>query len=291
MKHLPVEIWTKIVLGTGPKDWNNLRLANKWISNIVTPILFREVKFVISEEGIEGLDRLSLVAHLASHVRKCNSGKVPHLRMFDHFRDWRDSISLPDDPQDSDIMSNTEWESLSVNETIAMFNEYNSERIAANNRVRRLVSRLCKTLRWFSRLMEFKYGHNTLTQERFHQNWRRLRFKPLSGRSESESIDKNDKDAEGLQLLCVWQALGQALPCLKMLRSITWHVRNKALTDAIDSSSNNTEENLRLGYLGCVVGAVTPTAPSHIRRAVVPTVQIYLRDRENHGKALSDAAH
>lgn len=251
MKHLPAELWAQIVLRISSSDWNNLRLTQKWICGIVTPIRFREITFDISEEGIQRLNRLSLAAHLARHVRICNSRAAPCLRKFDNIQDWKDYIDL-DDSHDGDVMSTAEWEGLSTNEITAMFTDYNSERVVAKQRVRRLQSCLHKTLRNFPMLTKFVHRHNPFEELPFRKHWRRLHFaRRVNGILEEHSGNSNDEDIERVQLVSAWQALSQAVPDLKMLRTMTWHVRKDAFENAASSGSARAEKK-RFGHLGHV---------------------------------------
>lgn len=256
MKHLPAELWVQIVLRISSSDWNNLRLTQKWICGIVTPIRFRKITFDISEEGIERLKRLSLAAHLARHVRKCNSRAAPYLRKFDNIQEWKDSVILGDS-NDGDIMSTAEWAGLSTNEITALFTDYNSERVVAKRRVHRLQYCLHKTLRRFPMLTKFVHCHNAFGELRFLEYWRRLRFaRRDNGVLGERSGNSNDEDVERVQLICAWQALSKALPDLKMLRAMTWHVRKDAFENAAYSGSGRAEKK-RFGHLGHVFKRIT----------------------------------
>lgn len=256
MNYLPAELWTQIVQQTGPSDWNNLRLTGKWICDTVTPIRFREVAFTVSAEGIARLERLGLVSHLARYVRMCSSEAVPDLRTFNDIQDWEDAIDF-DDSCDSDVMSKIEWSSLSTNTRKSMFKEYELERIEANIRVRYLWRRLCKALRRFPMLTKFVHRHGALVGPRFYQHWRTLRFKPCPDSiSEVRPEHSFDSNTERLQLVCVWQALNQALPHLEMLRSMTWHVRKESLEDIAHSECGRAEKK-KFGSTGFLLNAIT----------------------------------
>jgi hypothetical protein len=244
MDSLPAELWDIIRLYSilDLKDWSSLRLTCKTIQQHTTPIRFGTIKTSFSTKGIKDLEHISSVESLSSRVRVWESYGVQRLFNFEDLDTWTTAVTLAYDSQcvegtdqgnrDAFFMSRGEWTELSVDAKTALYSEYESERIKADEEVRKLVEdlqtndRLMKTLEKFPGLTEFAHCPTVFEEERFITRWKRLRIKTKGWDDYMmhENACGEDEDVEALHASCILHALGRARNSLQALGKLTLHV-------------------------------------------------------------------
>ena len=135
------------------------------------------------------------------------------------------------------LMSLEEWSQVQASEREALYNAYNTERVAKTDRGRRgmrhleLIDHLAAALKKCPRLTSFTHVPTVLYQERWNTRWRRLRFNTYRF-AEYESFDyacAEDEDADALHLSYALRALAQAKT---PLTSLAFHVEGPAFWGA-----------------------------------------------------------
>ena len=241
---LPNELWRLTLSYLCRKDWSSLCLTSRQFQEQATPLLFRGVLCPFSSSSISEITTNKKFHQWVEHLEFY---EYQRLQYFSSFDQWMQSVSLPTgltSGDDSDqehaqdgLMSLEEWSQVQASEREALYNAYNTERVAKRNRGRRgmrhleLIDHLAAALKKCPRLTSFTHVPTVLYQERWNTRWRRLRFNTYRF-AEYESFDyacAEDEDADALHLSYALRALAQAKT---PLTSLTFHVEGPAFWGA-----------------------------------------------------------
>ena len=140
---LPTELWHLIISHLNKRTLKKLRMVNRLVHSITTPIIFRTVRFDLTEElTIRNLIHIASHKQLRKHVKRLVLHRRHGLRdlvgifHFEALLTFPDTIgqgqSTPEHENmldDEELMSRSEWNGLEENEQVRLYLKYDVEQL------------------------------------------------------------------------------------------------------------------------------------------------------------------
>ena len=146
---LPVEIWTMIICQLDKKTWKSLRLISRLLHDVATPFCFETVRFDLVEElPLRHLMQIAIHQRLRYCVKRLVLQRRYGLQKLPSFTDFKRHLLFSDktsrwmcqnDVPSYDPMTRAEWNSLSKEAQINIYEEYTADYNQLKQKARRLT--------------------------------------------------------------------------------------------------------------------------------------------------------
>jgi hypothetical protein len=154
---LPTELLLSVLEYVNVWEWKQVRQTCRSLSELATPLLFKEINFELCEHGCESLYNISQNSVLNCFVKTIALRRIRGYRKFADFDAWVKCIHQPGTPDHipwktchttyyedkelrSQLMPYEEWARLSKEEKNVLYEAYNADRQLQNKDIRSIAN-------------------------------------------------------------------------------------------------------------------------------------------------------